>query len=343
MKKFSVGWVFKKATGWTPLLMWCMCLFVVLPLHAESNDNAAEEVKAAESIEAEEEAEGVKKARHVYPLIKYDYASMGTQGLHSPGSGVLYMSDQTMLMGFYTRHSFTDSLSCDCPDVYHSIDMLYDGGRGSHRFLYLFKSEADKPVAGGFDSFQTAAVYGYRIVNTSRNSLVLGGGLAVSDFGIELEDGRPWPMIPVPLIRFTHESKLMSASFDFITGPNLSVTFLPENRFRLKGDFRMDQFRDIQDLIFEVAFMYRFFGKDHPMGDFAGLAVGVKNDGYSFAVDGRDDPAEVNYYSVFGTLDFTLLKISGGYVVQGRERYSDDSTTGLGDGFSLSIEGMYQF
>src|SRR6056297_68791 len=280
---------------------------------------------------------------HMYPLVKYDFASLGSQGIHSPGAGLLLMNDKLMLLGFYTRHAFTEPLQFDYPEVYHSVDLLLDGAEGNHHYLVLFKSEADKPLLGGLASFQTAAVYGYHLLNTEHNSLVLGAGLAVSDFGIEIEDGRPWPLIPVPLIRFNHKSRLLRASFDFITGPNLSFTLMPESRLRLKADMRMDQFRDIHDLIFETELMYRFFGKDHPTGDFAGISAGIKNEGYSFAAEGKDEPVEVNYYSVFGTLDITLLKCTGGYVFDSRERYNGNDSSTLGRGYFLSFEGMYQF
>jgi len=280
---------------------------------------------------------------HIYPLVKYDFASLDSQGIHSPGAGLLLMNDKLMLLGFYTRHAFTEPLQFNYPEVYHSVDLLLDGAEGNHQYLVLFKSEADKPLLGGLESFQTAAVYGYHLLETQHNSLVLGAGLAVSDFGIELEDGRPWPLIPVPLIRFNHESRLLRASFDFITGPNLSFTLMPESRLRLKADMRMDQFRDIHDLIFETELMYRFFGKDHPTGDFAGISAGIKNEGYSFAAEGKDEPVEVNYYSVFGTLDITLLKCTGGYVFDSRERYNGNDSSTLGRGYFLSFEGMYQF
>ncbi len=319
------------------LMMSVLLSFLVVPVWATG---------AEQPIEAEETGEvtHTKEAEtHLYPLVKYDFASLGSQGIHSPAAGLLLMNDELMLLGFYTRYGFTKSLEFGYPEVYHSIDLLLDGAKGNHQYIVLFKSEADKPILGGLASFQTAAVYGYRLLNTEHNSLVLGAGLAVSDFGIELEDGSPWPLIPVPLIRFNHESKLLSASFDFITGPNLSLTLMPENRVRVKADVRLDQFRDIHDLIFETELMYRFFGKDHPTGDFAGISAGIKNEGYSFAAEGKDEPVEVNYYSVFGSLDITLLKCTGGYVFDSRERYNGDDSSTMGRGFFLSIEGMYQF
>ncbi|HKK64222.1 MAG TPA: hypothetical protein VJ967_00110, partial [Clostridia bacterium] len=64
---------------------------------------------------------------------------------------------------------------------------------------------------------------------------------------------------------------------------------------------------------------------------------------YSFAAEGKDEPVEVNYYSVFGTLDITLLKCTGGYVFDSRERYNGNDSSTLGRGYFLSFEGMYQF
>lgn len=286
---------------------------------------------------------GEKTSTDVYPLMKYEYRASGSRGLHSPGSGVLLMKDEALFLGFYTLYNFTESPGFDYPERYHSIELVYDGGRDRHNILYIFKSEADRPVESGLAGFSAAAVYGYEVLDSPRNSLVLGGGLAVGDFGIELEDSRPWPLIPIPLIRFSHESRMLSASFDFITGPNLSLTLMPERHLRVQGDFGMDQFRDIYDLLFEISLMYRFFGEDHPMGDFAGIAGGVKNEGYSFAVEGEDSPVEFINYSCFASLDLTLLKCTGGYIFQGRDRYGDGEPISSEEGFFLSLEGMYQF
>ena len=261
------------------------------------------------------------------------------------------MSDNVLFVGLYTQHSFEEPFLFGYPDVYHSIDVLLDSQKNRHQYLGIFKSESDQPVYGGLITFQTAVAYGYELVQRQNYSLVLGGGLAVSDFGIELSNGEPWPLIPVPLIRMKYNSKYIESKFEFLTSPNFDLTVGPKSQLRFIGECRMDQFRDIRDLIFECSLAYRFFPVDHPMGDFAGISVGVKNDNYgAFNLGSYDtidfeeeESIELHYNAVFGTIDLTLLKISGGYAFNGRELYRGVDTRDIGDGYFLSIEGMYQF
>ncbi len=269
----------------------------------------------------------------VLPLLSYDYLSLDDQSIHSPGTGLMVAGENAMAIGLYTLHSMEKAPSDAYPTVYHSLEFVLDGHKGRHTYLAVFKSESDKPVYGGLNTFQSAAVYGYRLLDGTRLSLVLGGGLAVSDFGIEGANGEPWPLIPVPLIRMNYSSRWLESSFEFLTGPNFGFTLAPEKQIRFTGDFRMDQFRDIRDLIFESALHYRFFPADHPMGDLAGVSIGFKNDVYAFALAGEEEPLEIQYYSVFGTIDLTLLKISGGYTfTEGNDK----------NGLHLSLQGMYQ-
>jgi hypothetical protein len=271
---------------------------------------------------------------NILPLVGYDYLSLDSQSVQSPGAGLMVASDNVMAVGLYTLHSLEKETSAGSPTGYHSLEFVLDGHKGRHAYLAVFKSEADKPVYGGLNTFQSAAVYGYKLLDGPRLSLALGGGLAVSDFGIEGADGEPWPLLPVPLIRMNYSSRWLESSFEFITGPNLGFTIAPEKQIRLTGDFRMDQFRDIRDLIFESALHYRFLPADHPMGDLAGVSIGFRNEVYEFALAGEDEPVEIQYYAVFGTIDLTLLKISGGYA------FSDGNEK---NGLHLSLQGMYQF
>lgn len=292
-----------------------------------------------------------KDGAHYIPLLKYDYLTLDSQNIHSPSAGLVVMSDNVLFVGLFTRHSFEEPFLFDYPKVYHSIDILFDGQKNRHQYLGIFKSESDQPVYGGLITFQTAVAYGYELVQRQNYSLVLGGGLAVSDFGIELSNGEPWPLIPVPLIRMKYNSRYIESKFEFLTSPNFDLTVGPKSQFRFIGECRMDQFRDIRDLIFECSLAYRFFPLDHPMGDFAGISVGVKYDNYgAFNLGSYDtidfeeeESIELHYNAVFGTIDLTLLKISGGYAFNGRELYRGVDTQDIGDGYFLSIEGMYQF
>jgi hypothetical protein len=137
----------------------------------------------------------------VIPLAQYELLSLESQTVHSPGAGVVVVGEELVLIGLYNHHLFTQDLDFDYPDTYHSIELMADGRRDRHRYLGAFQSRSDRPVVGGLRTFQAVAVYGYEVVQQPRFSLVLGGGLAVSDFGIETAGGNPWPLIPVPLIR----------------------------------------------------------------------------------------------------------------------------------------------
>jgi hypothetical protein len=303
------------------------------------------------AVFAEANGEEAKDGVHFVPLLKYDFLSLDSQNIHSPGIGLVVMSDEVLFVGLYTHHSFGEPLLFDYPGVYHSIDVLLDGRKNRHQYLGIFKSESDQPVYGGLRTYQTAIAYGYELVHRRNYSFVLGGGLAVSDFGIERSNGEPWPLIPVPLIRMKYRSRWFETKFEFLTTPNIDLTIGPKSRFRFIGACRMDQFRDIRDLIFECALAYRFFPVDHPMGDFAGISVGVKNDNYGAFDLGdheavyleEDESIEIHYCAVFGMIDLSLLKITGGYAFSGRELYREEDTRELGEGYYLSIEGMVQF
>jgi hypothetical protein len=277
-------------------------------------------------IVAASEPEREETKAQFIPVAQYDLLAVDEQTVHTPTGGLVVMQNEDMFVGLYRRPIFTRDIETDEPDRYHSIDLLYDRRRDRHTSVSLFKSESDRPVTGGWSTFQAATVWGYEVVRGRQTSIVVGGGLAVSDFGIELDDGTPWPVIPVPFLRVHHASPVLEASLDFITGPNLNVVLAPERDLRVTADLRIDQFRDIRDLIFETAVNYRF------------LAAGIKNDTFGFVPAGDEDSVEVHYMAAFGTLDLSILKISGGYAFAGRRRVGDSDTTALGDGYFLSIQ-----
>lgn len=302
---------------------------------------------------AEDNGEKAKDGVYFIPLLKYDFLSLDSQNIRSPGIGIAVKSDDVLFVGLYTRHSFEGPLLFDYPGVYHSIDVLLDVRKNRHQYLVIFKSESDQPVYGGLKTYQTAIMYGYELVHRRNFYLVFGSGLAVSDFGIELSNGKPWPLLPIPLIRMKYESIWLYASFDFLTTPNLNLTIGPKSQYRFIGEFRTEQFRDMRDLLFECALAYRFFPVDHPMGDFAGISVGVKNDNYgafnlsnkykAFNLGSGDESLEIHYCAVFGRIDLSVLKITGSYAFSGRELYREKGTRDIGEGYYFSIEGLYQF
>jgi hypothetical protein len=271
------------------------------------------------------------------PMAGYDLLRLSSAKTHSITAGGAKAGKKITFVGLYTRTIFDSAPAQDYPGACHGIELLLDINKNRHQVVSLLKSESDQPVCGGLETFQTAVVYGYEFIAGTRLHLALGGGLAVSDFGLES------PVIPVPFVRLRYESPLLEAGFDFITGPNLDLTFFPQQRFRLNGEFRIDQFRDPRDLIFEASLEYRFFNDQSSVGDLAGVALGIKSDNLSFTSAEHSEVYELHYYAVFAELDLSFLSLSGGYAFDGRERYEDDYTVGAGDGYFISLSGLWQF
>lgn len=284
------------------------------------------------------------------PLLKYDFLSTDAHKIISPGAGLIIMKGETKFVGFYTHHNISNALRFDYPQKFHSIDFLLETIKNRHQFLGIFQTDSDKPVSGGLHTFQAATAYGYELTDNDKLSFVLGGGIAVSDFGIEFSNGKTCPLIPVPLIRAKYNNGFITTKFEFLTGPNFDLTIGAKSQFRLINELRLDEFRDSRDLLFKSSLNYRFFSEEDPMGNFAGIALGIKNDNYgAFNLGDQqsksddEDTIEVHYNSIFGEIDLTFIKITGGHTFNGRKLYHGEITENINEGYFISIEGMYQF
>jgi hypothetical protein len=196
-------------------------------------------------------------------------------------------------------------------------------------------------VYGGLQTFQAAFGYGYELVRNNSLSLTLGAAIGISEF--EIGGGITVPVFPFPLIRCGFTSRWINISFDFLTTPALDMVIAPESKIRVNGSFRMVYYRDIRDLLFDCTLWYRFFTKEHALGDFAGVGIGVKNSGEDFKLGEEGKTYELAYYSVFGVIDLSFLELSGGYIFNGRERYDDNPAQSLGGGYFISARLAWQF
>ena len=276
-----------------------------------------------------------------YPLAQYEQLFLENRPVMSPSVGIIAQtaeSDDFLGVLIYTAHFYGGGLEADYPDLSHAVNGFFDAKSGRHEWLGVFKSESDEPVVGGLATFTIGGVYGYEVVSREGLSVVLGGGLAVGDFGLEFPDGSAVPVIPIPLIRVASESRWLQAKFEFLTGPNLSLVFMPRSLFRLAGEMRMDRFEDKRDVIFDASVGYRPFaprGKDE---DFAGVSVGISNSEIAF--DRTDDFYRLQYYSGYAKIDLTILQASVGYAFSSSEMYGDDIELDPGRGMFFSIQGI---
>jgi hypothetical protein len=286
------------------------------------------------------------------PLVSYDYVNLDNQSVHVPGLGFAVMKGvgdmpfnevhkQFMLTALYRPFFFWESPSL--PDVYHDVGFSFDGRWERHQFLLISKASSDEPVTGGLQTVQAGLGWGYEIFRLSNFSFIFGAVVAISDFGIDLPNGDPLPVFPLPLVRLKLKTEWLSVSFEFITGPNLDVTIAPDRPFHFTADVRMDNYRNISDLIGEAVLWYRPFSARHRLGDFMGIGLGIKNDSFNFDLsEGRDKTFEQQYTALFGVVDISLIKISSGYIFDSRERYNGN-TKNTGKGFFVSAQGMWRF
>ena len=301
-----------------------------------------------------DEAGVAKSPFTVFFPVGYDVIKLDRQIVHSPAAGAGFLMGSQDIpfteverrffgLALYQPFIFREAPDSGLPKLYHDIGGLFDGRINRHQILCIFQASSNEPVAGGLNTFQIGAGWGYEVIRRQHVSLILGAVLGVSNFGDMLSVEATVPVLPLPLIRFGIDTRWFASSFDFITGPNFEFTVAPESKFRLTGDMRMDEFRSFDDLICEFALWYRFFGSEHRLGDVAGIGAGFKNDVKDFSLANTEMRAKdfgLLERSVFAVLDLSILKIEGGWVFDSRYLVDGEKSGNPGRGFFISVQGL---
>jgi hypothetical protein len=285
------------------------------------------------------------------PLASYEFVNTEDIQIHTPALGFGIMKgkqdvpftevyNQFSIIAMYQSFIFKEA-SYSAPKNYHNIDFLFDGRMERHQFLAIFNADSDKPVAGGLHTFSAAIGWGYELLRHTGISFILGAAIAMNDFGIDLPNGEPLPVLPLPLARVTFKTEWLAGSFDFLTELTLQLTIAPNQRIRLT----IEAMSNFQNVLGEGILWYRLFSREHPLEDFAGIGIGIKNGGYGFNLsEVRGKTFEYQYTSVFGVLDMSFVKASAGYIFDSREIYDrGDITKNAGKGYFVSVFGAYQF
>jgi hypothetical protein len=292
----------------------------------------------------------------ITPLVSYEYLHLAQQQFHSPGEELSFMRSEgqnLFLLQASAKQYFLEQENTDGYEgPYYSDTLVLLQKTGAHQFVALFDTSSSEPVYGGLRTFVAGIGYLYEFMHTERGSLAAGAYVVVIDGGIEYGDGKTWPVYPIPSIRYEFNSQFFALNASLPIPPELSFTVLPENKIRFTTTIslnNMDRFRGARDMLFDCALWYRFFDTDSEQGDSAGLGVGIKNSGLCFDFGEKNKSYELQYYSLYGTLDLSFVQISGGYCFSGRE-ILDSSNSGsfhntrtLGGGYFISISANIQF
>ena len=289
------------------------------------------------------------------PLLMYEYLQLEEQKIHSSGTGIIFSKgnmlpplteerSSLLLVGMYNQFYVMESRD-DYKDLYHDIKLFAEKKSKQHLFLGVLNTRAAEPFYGGFHTFTVGTGYAYEFIRNDNISFYLGAGFIVSDFGLEFCDGKTWPIIPLPLVRFDLETSLLNFSFQLADAIAIYFTFLPESKVRFTSSLYTEplDIRNIRDVYFDAALWYRFFSKESKMGDFMGIGLGINSKGFSFDLLEKNKTYEVNYFSVYGIWDISFLKLSAGYMFKGREIFDWDRINNLGNGFFISTTLGWQF
>jgi hypothetical protein len=292
----------------------------------------------------------------IIPLLSYEYVSLDENHYHNMGTGLIYMRgdlnppvdekrDSFVISGLYNAFIFADDVNDNnYSNLYHKVNLTLVRKIKNHFILGSLSSASNEPLyIGGLRTAKTGLGYGYELVRSQNLSLTFGAIAWVGDFGIEMGNGNSWPVMPVPIVLFSFSSAWLNAYFEFFAEPLVNITIAPEQKVRLTSIFRMDHYRDIQDLFFDITLWYRFFSNEHRMGDFAGLGLGFKNNGIGFLFGEKDKSYETNYYASYIIMDLSFLQISGGYAFCGRELFNNTIQNDIGNGFFISAQLAWRF
>lgn len=287
------------------------------------------------------------------PILNYECVSVEHQTYHLPGGGLILLKgnhspeweeepNNLMVGAIYKAAIVNDVPMNNYSNLFHYTELITEWRRNKHFVQALISSYSDKPFLGGFHTFYSQIGYGYQLFRNENINLTLGLALGVSDFGFDFHNGGTWPLLPSPIIEFAFRSPMVNIAFNF---PELNIIIGTESRFRMTNKVRLDiwKFHDIHDMLFESVFWYRFFDKDFAYGDFVGAGIGIKNGGLNFTLSERGNHFSTHYYSLFGIIDASLLRISGGYIFYSREFYETNSRRETGKGWFINVQVLWQF
>lgn len=301
----------------------------------------------AEATDAEIQKQSIS---HIIPIVGFQLVNEDDNFVLTPAVGLQYTRldnrDDTSVLPdgilgslIYTQDYFTQGIDSTDANRVHVINALFDWRVNRNDFLFNIKSAAESPFVG-IETFSGALIYGRQLLDNKTLSLFLGGGLFVGDFHMKVGNMNLYTL-PLPTVRFTYNAELLQTSFEFLGSPSLRVVLFPHKSFRVNGSCQMDDYRSLQDFVFDCSLQY-FPVKTKPFSDILSVSVGALNSHKRYVLSDKS-VYEYQYYGVYAAVDASLVTLRCGCNFGGNQLLHNTHLSDFGNGMFVSIQGAYSF
>ena len=329
------------------LLITCTLLLVFAALSAEKvSDELAEEtqVQAAEenqkpfqnhllTMAGFKALQTDEKDFVLSPSLNLQYMRFKNKGVESK------QPDAIIIAGGYSLDHYTKGLGPDEVDNFHNINLMGNVAVGKNTFTGILAANGQVPFSS-ITTLTAGLMYSRQIVKTDNISFTAGAGIIVADLGLNINDVDIY-CIPLPVFSFNYNNDYLSTGISMMGMPSLSLSLFPKSIVRFNGSCGLAGFSSVRDITFDCALVY------YPLfytnaKEFLSVSAGVMNTvNSSFLKD--KTKYSFQYYSVYGEINASLVKLRAGYNFDGEKRINKDVKGEMYKGLFASVQAMFMF
>jgi hypothetical protein len=280
-------------------------------------------------------ADEINFATFFNPVISYKITSFDDVVFHNPTGGLSVTRINPATKNVFSTTAMysatiADGIENNYPSLYHSIVLSFNGKAGRHTGFGAITANTDEPFYGGLHTFNAFAGYTYDLINGPHFSMDLGAYLIFMDINVNLPDGTPWLIWPLPGIALRWDYEWI----DIGVFPGVKITIadgkpVSFTMYKKSNDFDLSLWR-------------HYYGKRQSRLEVLGIGAGLKNT-TSQVKTAAGDIYGINYYALYGSLRILrLLEFHGGWTFNGKERYGKINWDNLFEMYGYSDELEYK-
>ncbi|MDR1149146.1 MAG: hypothetical protein LBK66_11000 [Spirochaetaceae bacterium] len=273
-------------------------------------------------------------ATYFNPIFSYKTISFDNITFHNPTGGLSVIRMNPVSKNLFSvtamySAALINGIENNYPDLYHNIILSLNGKINRHSFLGAFVANTDEPVYGGLHTFNAFAGYTYDLVNWPHFSMDVGAYLIFMDIGVNLPDGTPWLVWPLPNIMLKWDYEWIDVSI--FSGIELTVADgKPVSLTMSKKSNDSD-----------ISLWYHYFRNKTSSTEILGIGIGLKNTTSKVSTF-EGNTYGINYSALYGSLRiFRLIELNGGWAFNGKENYGKINWDNLFEMYGYSDEMDY--